>query len=58
MYQLLVTTSLKTFSNEACSLRTDVLKFDSERAADVAYKQIQDSRGGSAYDYRHVVKLY
>lgn len=57
-YQLLVTTSLQTFSNAACCLRTDVLKFSSKKAADLAYANLKDNLGSSVYDNRQVVKLY
>lgn len=57
-YQLLVTTSKVTFSNAACAMRTDVLKFSSEKGAERAYANLKEANSSSAFDYRHVVKLY
>ena len=57
-YQLLVTTKLVTFNNAACELRIDVLKFSNQKTAERAYANLKENSMSSAFDYRHVVKLY
>lgn len=57
MYQLLVTLTFQEHGNNALSMTTNTLSFDSIVKADTAYRQLQNYFPRNAI-YADVVKLY